>query len=156
MRRDLVVGTLLGTLLAAPAAAQQIAEVTLQEAVQRALQVQPAMVQARGDQSNASASMRASIGSYLPTISTNGSSQRNGGTRFNSTTGQIVTAPASTSFNGGLSANLELFDGFRRLADVRSSHAAQNAAAAGVSNQLFQVTLQTKQAFYNALATSDL
>ena len=156
MRRDLVVGTLLGTLLAAPAAAQQIAEVTLQEAVQRALQVQPAMVQARGDQSNASASMRASIGSYLPTISTNGSSQRNGGTRFNSTTGQIVTAPASTSFNGGLSANIELFDGFRRLADVRSSHAAQNAAAAGVSNQLFQVTLQTKQAFYNALATSDL
>src|SRR5438034_1043156 len=156
MRRDLVVGTLIGTLLAAPAAAQQIAEVTLQEAVQRALQVQPAMVQARGDQSNASASMRASIGSYLPTISTNGSSQRNGGTRFNSTTGQIVTAPASTSFNGGLSANIELFDGFRRLADVRSSHAAQNAAAAGVSNQLFQVTLQTKQSFYNALATSDL
>src|SRR6266699_2115343 len=156
MRRDLVVGTLLGTLLAAPAAAQQIAEVTLQEAVQRALQVQPAMVQARGDQSNAGASMRASIGSYLPTISTSGSSQRNGGTRFNSNTGQIVTAPASTSFNGGLSANIELFDGFRRLADVRSSHATQNAAEAGVGNQLFQVTLQTKQAFYNALATSDL
>src|SRR6266446_1590236 len=149
------VGILLVTLLAAPAAAQRV-EVTLQEAVRRALDVQPAMVQARGDQRNADWSMRASIGSYLPTISTNGSSQRNGGTRFNSNTGQIVTAPASTSFNGGLSANIELFDGFRRLADVRSSHATQNAAEAGVSNQLFQVTLQTKQAFYNALATSDL
>lgn len=84
MRRGLVVGTLLGTLLAAPAAAQQVTEVTLEQAVQRALQVQPAMVQARGDQRNAGAAMRASIGSYLPTLSTNGSSQRNGGTRFNS------------------------------------------------------------------------
>ena len=149
------VGILLVTLLAAPAAAQRV-EVTLQEAVRRALDVQPAMVQARGDQRNAGASMRASIGSYLPTISTNGSSQRNGGTRFNSNTGQIVTAPASTSFNGGLSASIELFDGFRRLADSRSSHATQNAAEAGVTNQRFQVTLQTKQAFYNALATSDL
>ena len=156
MRRGLVVGTMLGALLAAPAVAQQVTEVTLEQAVQRALQVQPAMVQARGDQSNAGAAMRASIGSYLPTVSTSASSQRNGGTRFNSTTGQIVTAPASTSFNGGVSANLELFDGFRRLADARSSHATQNAAAAGASNQLFQVTLQTKQAFYNALATSEL
>jgi len=149
------VGILLVTLLAAPAAAQRV-EVTLQEAVRRALDVQPAMVQARGDQRNADWSMRASLGSYLPTISTNGSSQRNGGTRFNSNTGQVVTAPASTSFNGGLSASIELFDGFRRLADSRSSHATQNAAEAGVTNQRFQVTLQTKQAFYNALATSDL
>ena len=149
------VGILLVTLLAAPAAAQQV-EVTLQEAVRRALDVQPAMVQARGDQRNADWSMRASLGSYLPTISTNGSSQRNGGTRFNSNTGQVVTAPASTSFNGGLSASIELFDGFRRLADSRSSHATQNAAEAGITNQRFQVTLQTKQAFYNALATSDL
>jgi outer membrane protein TolC len=151
------VGTLLVTLFVAPAAAQQAqATVTLQEAIQRALRVQPAMVQARGDQRNAGAAMRASIGSYLPTVSTNGSSQRNGGTRFNSTTGQIVTAPASTSFNGGLSASVELFDGFRRLADVRASHASQNAAEAGVTNQQYQVTLQTKQAFYNALATNDL
>jgi outer membrane protein len=151
---------LLTILAVAPAAAQQPAvqpvEVTLNEAIERALQVQPAMVQARGDESNAGAAMRASLGSYLPTLTTGGSSQRNGGTRFNSTTGQIVTAPASTSFNGGVSASVELFDGFRRLADVRASHATQNAAEAGVTNQRFQVTLLTKQAFYNALATNEL
>jgi len=49
-----------------------------------------------------------------------------------------------------------LFDGFSRLADVRSSDASQDAAEAGVVNQRFQVTLQTKQTFYNALATEDL
>jgi outer membrane protein TolC len=147
-------------LIAAPLSGQQApgqtVAVTLNEAIQRALQVQPAMVQARGDQRNAGEAMRASIGSYLPTISTSGSSQRNGGTRFNPTTGQSVSAPANTSFNGGLSASVELFDGFRRLADVRASHATQTAAEAGVTNQRFQVTLQTKQAFYNALATEDL
>jgi outer membrane protein TolC len=154
MGRSAVLGILV-ILLAAPAEAQQV-EVTLQEAIQRALQVQPAMVQARGDQRNAGAARHASVGSYLPMVTGSGSSQRNGGTRFNSTTGQIVTAPASTSFNGGLSASVELFDGFRRLADVRASHATQDAAEAGVTNQRFQVTLQTKQAFYNALASDDL
>jgi len=131
-------------------------EVTLNEAVERALQVQPAMVQARGDQRNAGAAMRSSLGSYLPTVSASGSSQRIGGTRFNSSTNQTLTLPASTAFNGGLSASVVLFDGFSRLADVRSSHASQDAAEAGVVNQRFQVTLQTKQAFYNALATEDL
>ncbi|OLC37677.1 MAG: hypothetical protein AUH75_11870 [Gemmatimonadetes bacterium 13_1_40CM_4_65_7] len=131
-------------------------EVTLNEAVERALQVQPAMVQARGDQRSAGAAMRSSLGSYLPTVSASGSSQRIGGTRFNSSTNQTLTLPASTAFNGGLSASLVLFDGFSRLADVRSSHASQDAAEAGVVNQRFQITLQTKQAFYNALATEDL
>ena len=131
-------------------------EVTLNEAVERALQVQPAMVQARGDQRNAGAAMRSSLGSYLPTVSASGSSQRIGGTRFNSSTNQTLTLPASTAFNGGLSASVVLFDGFSRLADARSSHASQDAAEAGVVNERFQVTLQTKQAFYNALATEDL
>ena len=151
----LVVATLPGGRLASQQQPPQL-QVTLNEAIERALQVQPAMVQARGDQRNAGAAMRASLGSYLPTVSTSGSSQRIGGTRFNSSTNQIVTAPASTTFNGGLTASLVLFDGFSRLADTRSSHATQDAAEAGVTNQRFQVNLQTKQAFYNALATEEL
>src|SRR5438093_293952 len=150
----LALAALPGGRLASQQPAQK--EVTLNEAVERALQVQPAMVQARGDQRSAGAAMRSSLGSYLPTVSASGSSQRIGGTRFNSSTNQTLTLPASTAFNGGLSASLVLFDGFSRLADARSSHASQDAAEAGVVNERFQVTLQTKQAFYNALATEDL
>ena len=57
-----------------PALAGQRLEVTLPEAVRRALDVQPAMVQARGDQRNAGAGQRAAFGAFLPTITAGGSS----------------------------------------------------------------------------------
>jgi len=155
MRRGLAVGILLGTLLAAPAAAQQI-EVTLQDAIQRALQVQPAMVQSRGDQRNAGAGLWATNGAFLPTVTSNGSYGRVGGTRLNPSTNQIIALPASTSFQGNVGASLELFDGFRRSADRNSARATNDAAEAGLVNQRFQVTLETKQTFYNALATEEL
>ncbi|MGH7569585.1 MAG: TolC family protein [Gemmatimonadales bacterium] len=136
-------------------AAQQ-AEVTLEEAVRRALQVQPAMVQARGDARTAGASLRASMGSFLPTLSTNGSSTRAGGTRFDPNRNQIVDLQATTTFSASLLASLELFDGFRRLSDRSASAATQDAADAGLVNQRFQVTVTTKQLFYDALARDEL
>jgi outer membrane protein TolC len=141
--------------LAAPAAAQ-VQEVTLDEAIARALQVLPAMVQARGDARNADADLRASTGAFLPTVTTGGSWSRGGGTRFNAATNEIVNLPTNTSVQGSLSASLELFDGFRRFASRSASAADQRAADAGLVNQRFQVTLQTKQLFYDALATEEL
>ena len=152
MRRGLV-GTLLVMLAAAPAAAQQV-EVTLQEAVRRALDVQPAMVQARGDQRNAGASTRSAFGAFLPSVSTGASAARSNVGRIDPTTGQAV--PPDYSYTGSLNVSLELFDGFRRFANLKVASANGNAADAGVVNQRFQVTLATKQAFYNALATEEL
>src|SRR2546425_10812509 len=76
-------------------------EVTLNEAVERALQVQPAMVQARGDQRSAGAAMSSSLGSYLPTVSASGSSQRIGGTLINSSPNQTPMLSAPTGLAGG-------------------------------------------------------
>ena len=160
MRRMIMVAA--AGFLTAPLAAQQPAvggspqAVTLQEAVRRALQVQPAMVQAQGTLRNAHLSMLASNGEFLPTISTGGSWSRAGGTRFNSQTSQIVTTPTASSYSGSISASVDLFTGFRRLADRRASAATEDAADAGLVNQRFQVTLLTKQAFYNAIATEEL
>jgi outer membrane protein len=153
-----VVGILAVT-LAAPAPAQQAPaprhlEVTLTEAIQRALQVQPAMVQALGTERSAGASQRSALGSYLPTVSVNASTAKGNTGRTDNNTGLFI--PPVRSYSGSFSANLELFDGFRRIANVRAASASQDAAGAGVVNQRFQVTLQTKQAFYNALATEDL
>jgi outer membrane protein TolC len=153
MRRGLVVGILLGTLLAAPAAAQQV-EVTLQDAIKRALQVQPAMVQARGEQRLAGASSRSAFGAFLPTVSTGASAARSNVNRIDATTGQPV--PPEYSYTGSLNASLELFDGFRRFANLRASSANREAAEASAVNQRFAVTLATKQVFYNALATEEL
>ena len=149
--------------LSAPLAAQQPApsqeapvEVTLSQAIDRALQVQPAMVQARGDVRNAGMGQWAANGEFLPTVTTGGSYARAGGTRLNSQTNQIVSAPPTTTFQGSISASLDLFRGFRRLGDRSAASANRDAADAGLVNQRFQITLATKQAFYNALANDEL
>jgi outer membrane protein len=144
--------------LVVPAAAAQqpstLQEVTLQEAVRRALDVQPAMIQARGDQRNAGASKRTAYGAFIPTVSLGSSAARSNISRIDNTTGRPV--PAEYSYTGSFNASLELFDGFRRFANLKATSATGTAAAAGAVNQRFQVTLQTKQVFYNALAAAAL
>ncbi len=131
--------------IATPAAAQQV-QVTLQDAIQRALHVQPAMVQARGDESNAGAQRLAAIGAFVPSVTLNSSA-------FRQNLGSIVNGvgvPGSAyQYNTGLSFSVDLFDGLRRVQRYA-------AADAGYVNQQYQVTLQTKQAFYNAIANEEL
>jgi outer membrane protein len=129
-------------------------QVSLDEAVRRALAVQPAMVQAEGDRRNTGASMRSAFGAFLPTFTSNASASRSNQGRIDFTTGQPI--PPQYTYTVGLSASLDLFDGFRRLANVRAASANSDAADAGVTNQRFQVTLQTKQIFYDALAREEL
>src|SRR6266550_4453352 len=158
MRRGVLVGTL-AILAAAPAAAQapaapQQVEVTLDEAVRRALDIQPAMVQARGDQRTAGAARRSAYGAFLPSLTPSGSASRNN-LPFRIGT-DTTTYPPVYTYSGGLTLSLNLFTGFQRLWDLKGSYANTAAAGAEVVNQRFQVTLQTKQAFYNAIANDEL
>ncbi len=139
-----------------PALAGQQLEVTLPEAVRSALDVQPAMVQARGDQRNAGAGQRAAVGAFLPTITAGGSSNLTSANRFNSLTGQIVNQPSNTSYSGSLGLSLDLFDGFRRFAGRSAASATLDAADAEVVNQRAQVTAATQQLFFTALANEEL
>src|SRR2546425_225104 len=139
-----------------PALAGQRLEVTLPEAVRRALDVQPAMVQARGDQRNAGAGQRAAFGAFLPTITAGGSSNLASANRYNSLTGQIVTVPSNTSYSGSLTLSYDLFDGFRRFANRSAASATLDAADAEVVNQRAQVTAATQQLFFTALANEEL
>ncbi len=140
--------------LTAPVAAAQQVEITLQEAVRRSLDVQPAMVQARGDQRNAGASSRSAFAAFLPSVTTGVSAARSNVGRIDPTTGRPV--PPDYSYTGSLNVSLELFDGFRRFANLKSASATGDAAEAGAVNQRFQIILATKQAFYNALANDEL
>jgi outer membrane protein TolC len=139
--------------VASPAAAQ-MQEVTLDEAVQRALTVQPGMVRARGEERDAGAGRRAAYGAFLPTISTSTSALRNSTERRDPNTN--VVYPPGFTYSVGLSASLDQFNPFRRVAERIAAGATLNAAQAGVVNQRFQVTLETKRFFYNALATEEL
>lgn len=130
-------------------------EVTLTEAIQRALEVQPLMVGARGEVRGTGAAMRASNGAFLPTITTNGSWGRRGGTTLNST-GQVVTLPTSNAYSGSISASINLFRGFRHIADRRAAAATRDAADAGLVDTRFRVIRDTREFFYDALATEEL
>jgi outer membrane protein len=154
MRRAILMGfvSLLGT--AALAAQQAPLQVSLAEAVRRALDVQPAIVQARGAVTNAGWQKRAAYGAFLPSVilSSNASRQNT------ATVGGIgVTLPAGTyTYNTGLSASVDLFTGFRRLANYKNADATEDAADAGLVNQRYQVIAATQQLFFTALADDEL
>ena len=130
--------------------------VTLAEAIRRAIDVQPAMVEARGSVRNAGAAKKAATGAFFPTVNTSGSAARAGGSRLNQNTNQIVTAATNSTYSGTLSLTLPLFDGFQRIADRKFATATEDAADAGLINQRFQVMLSTKEVFYQTLATEEL
>lgn len=156
MVRQLVVVGVMSALGASALGAQQPLQVTLPEAVRRALDVQPAVIQARGDQRTAGAGQRSALGAFLPTITLNGSSNESSPTRYNTSTGQIVTASNPTSYTGSLALDLNLFDGFQRMANKRAAAATAEAADAGFVNQRYQVTAATAEFFYTALADEEL
>src|SRR6266545_4198596 len=142
----------LALVIATPAAAQQI-EVTLNEAIQRALQVQPAMVQARGDESNAGVQRLVAFGAFVPSVTLNSTAFRQ---NKSSIVNGLPVQAGVYQYNTGLIFSVDLFDGLKRMQRYRNAAATAEAASAGYTNQQFQVTLQTKQAFYNALATEEL
>jgi len=152
MRWVPVVG-ILATLVAAPAAAQRV-EVTLNEAIQRALQVQPGMVQARGLQSTSGAARMSAWGAFLPTVTVGGFATKNSAQRFDANSNKLI--PPVPNYGGSLSASVSVITGVSQLANVRAANANLNAAEAGIVTQRFRVQLDTKQAFYNALASEEL
>jgi outer membrane protein len=145
---------LLQMVLAQPGAAQNSA-VTLEEAVNMALRVQPAMVQARGQVTNAAATKRQAVGSWLPSLSASSGTSRNSTTRYDDATQRVVVG-SSVSYSASLSSSLTLFDGLSRVYDGRAANADALAAEASLVNQRFQTILQVKQTFFSALAAEEL
>src|ERR1700752_1723216 len=137
-----------------PALQQAQLEGTLNEAIQRALQVQPSIVVARGDQRKTGASKRSAYGAFIPSVSVGASAARSNVGRIDQTTGRPI--PPEYTYTGSLNASLELFDGFRRFANVKAAAAQNTAADAGAVDARFQTTLQTKQLFYTAVASEAL
>jgi outer membrane protein len=140
--------------IAEPATAQ-VPTVTLEEAVELALQHSPTMIQAEGDVRVAQASKRESISDWLPRISGGTGWSINSTQRFDSQN-QILVSGSSTSLSGSMSASYTVFDGFRRMANAKARGADLESAEASYTSQEFSIALQTKQAFFNALAAEDL
>ncbi|NNG17890.1 MAG: TolC family protein [Gemmatimonadales bacterium] len=144
---------------AAPVGAQE-RTVSLADAIRLAEQVQPSIVRANADITNAGAQKRTAIGAFLPslTASTTGSQTFSEGVdRIDPNTGLPQASNSTTgNVNFRLSAGVDLFAGFRRTADLKAANAQRDAAEAGWVDARYQVALQTTQEFLAALAAAEL
>ena len=139
----------------AGSAVAQTRTVTLEEALVLAQRYSPTIIQALGDIRIAQATRRESVSDWLPTLRGSSGWSANSTNRFDAQTQREVSG-SSTSMNGSLTASYTLFDGFRRNAQSRSRGADMASVEATYTSQEFQISLQTKQAFFNALAAEEL
>jgi len=126
--------------------------ITLQEAIRLSLDRQPAAVAAAAAVSSARADQLQARGALLPNVSVNGIFANSSNTRFDQTTGQLV----SQNYTSQLQGSYEVFGAGRRFANIRASGADVDAAEARGRAQDFQTILQTTELFYAAAGASDL
>jgi len=164
---------LLALAAAGPLAAQQqsyvlrpampgdtIRGVTLEEAIKLARQAQPSVVSAQGSVLSAAAQYRTTWGAFIPAVNFNtsyGTSYSNGPSRVNQITGEVITGKSyAQSISNSVSASVDLFTGFRRTAQLSAARSSEAAAAAGLVDAQYQATLTAEQAFFTALAATEL
>ena len=146
-------------LAAVPLRAQQRA-LTLAEALALAEKNAPDVVQAMGNVRSAGAGVRAAWGTFLPTVSSSanyGSSFSDGPSRTDPITGEVISGSSSSrSLSFGGSAQIDLFTGFSRGANLSSSRANRTDAEAALAVAESQSALQTTNQFLLALQGADL
>lgn len=155
----MVIGAALG---AAPLAAQVTSAddgarpVTLQEAVSMAMKNAPAAIQARGLERNASAARRQAFASYVPNVNLSAGSGRTQGTTLNPNDGILTPIRGNPwSYSNGLRLDVDVFDGGRRLSEIRRIRATADVADVAAVSARFDASLQVKQQFYAALAARE-
>lgn len=145
--------TSLVLLVPAGAGAQQA--ITLDEAIDRAVIRSPQMASQQQQVDNAYLTRRTSWASFLPTLSASGSGSLRSSQTFNDVTGRLETG-SSDSYGAGLSGRWTVFEGGRRFTDYDAAKADVRAAEARYADTRYQVALQTKTVFFNALRQEDL
>jgi len=129
--------------------------ISLAEAIRLAQQNSPATVQARGTIQTSSLGVKQAYSAFLPSINLSAGTNNQSGDRFD-TQGNLVPFTGNpTNYSTGLNASLQLFDGGKRLFDIKKNKADVNAAEASEVTQMYQVGLLVKEQYYNILAARE-
>jgi len=134
----------------APPEADAPPTLTLEQALERAQQVASSVVQAEGGVQVAQATRKAAVGAFLPSLSASAGVNFSSSARFDPNT-NITVSGAATSVSAGLSASWDVFNGFRRLADLKIADAGKVSAQADLEGQRRNVVYDTTVAYYEAL-----
>jgi outer membrane protein len=130
--------------------------IPLRDAVALAQQNALGAVQARGQIRTAESSVRAARASLFPSLNLTMGQVNQSGDRFDSQ-GRLVPylAPQPWSYSTGISSTLNLFDGGRRLSEIRRTRSDVGAAEANEINERFNISLQVKTQYYGILAARE-
>lgn len=130
--------------------------IPLRDAVALAQQNGLAAVQARGQVRNAESSVRAARSALFPSLNFSMGQVNQSGDRFDSQ-GRLVPylAPQPWSYSTGISSTVNLFDGGRRLGEIRRTRYDVGAAEANEVSQRFNLALQVKTQYYSILAARE-
>jgi len=132
--------------------------ISLAEALEMAQKSSPQAVQARNQTKTAAAGSRSAVAAFLPNVSLSAGATRQytSGSRTRVENGQVITIPDEPwSYSAGFGANVELFDGGRRLFEVQQARANAGVAGANETIQRYQVALMVKQQYFNVLAARE-
>ena len=114
-------------------------------------------IQARGSVRTAESSVRTARGALLPSLSISLSQNNTSGDQLDPITGVVKPRQATKPWNytTGLNSSLNLFDGGRRLNEVKRARYDVSAAEANEVNQKYNLALQVKTQYYAILAARE-
>jgi outer membrane protein len=140
----------------APITIEGARAIPLKDAVTLAQQNALGAVQARGQVRTAESSVRAARAALFPSLNFTMGQVNQSGDRFDSQ-GRLVPylAPQPWSYTTGISSTVNLFDGGRRLNEIRRTRSDVGAAEANEVSQQFNVSLQVKTQYYDILAARE-
>jgi outer membrane protein len=130
--------------------------IALRDAVALAEQNGLAAIQARGQTRSAESGVRAAKGALLPNLSISLGQVNQSGERLDAQ-GRLVPYLATQpwTYSTGLTSSINLFDGGRRLNEVKRSRFDVGAAEANEVTQKYTVALQVKTQYYSILAARE-
>jgi outer membrane protein len=130
--------------------------IPLPQAVALAQQNALGAVQARGQIRTAESSVRAARAALFPSINLTMGQVNQSGDRFDSQ-GRLVPylAPQPWSYSTGIQSSVNLFDGGRRLSEIKRTRFDVSAATANEVTERFNLALQVKTQYYSILAARE-
>ena len=162
MSSSLLRGTVALLVLPAALAAQSsdslgARPIPLRDAVALAEQNGLGAIQARGQIRNAESSVRSAKGALLPSLNISLSQTNTSGDQLDPITGVVTPRRATRPWNysTGLNSSINLFDGGRRLNEVKRARFDVSAAEANEVNQKYSLALQVKTQYYAILAARE-
>ncbi len=131
--------------------------IALHDAVALGEQNGLAAIQSRGTVRNAQSAVRTARGALLPSLSVSLNQNNTSGNQLNPYTGVVTPRVASKPWNysTGLNSSVNLFDGGRRLNEVKRARYDVSAAEASEVNQKYNLALQVKTQYYAILAARE-